>query len=276
MRIKHLDRFELKCILPRDVADSIAKDLSAYLRPDAHSDSAGQYAITSLYYDTVDYRAYWDKIQGHRLRRKVRLRVYGNRAVTAETYCYVEIKQRLNKSLQKRRVFIPYASAVALCGSGQVVAPEQSAGQLAVSADWNVPAAKSSQGGTSPQGEGGKQAVIEEVHYLARSLDLRPACVVSYDRLAFEGGEYDPGLRVTFDTNLKGRTHALTLLTDQQAESHFVLPPHWCIMEIKINDRIPYWLVEFLNHYRCTLQKVSKYCLALEALLGLLQNQRIY
>lgn len=253
MRIKHFNRYELKFIIPRDLTERIAEDLRDYLTLDAHSDSEGRYTITSLYYDTPDYKAYWDKLEGHRFRRKVRIRVYGNQVVTPDTYCYVEIKQRLNKTLQKKRIFIPYAAAITLCSSAQSVILEQEG--VSLSAD--------------------DQAVIQEIQYLSRSLELRPSCVVSYDRLAFEGGEYDLGLRVTFDTNLKGRTHALTLLTEQQAESHYFLPPHWCIMEVKINHRVPYWLVEFLNHYRCSLQRVSKYCSALEACKGLLAKQHI-
>lgn len=253
MRIKHFNRYELKFVIPRDLAQTIAENLRDYLTLDTNSDPDGHYSITSLYYDTVDYRAYWDKIEGHRFRRKVRIRVYGNQTVTPDTYCFVEIKQRLNKSLQKKRIFIPYASAVALCGSAQPVTLEQTGMSLSAT----------------------DQAVIQEIQYLSHSLELRPSCVVSYDRLAFEGSTYDLGLRVTFDTNLKGRIHALTLLTEQQAESHHFLPPHWCIMEVKINDRVPYWLVEILNQYRCTLQRISKYSSALETCKGLLAKQHI-
>ena len=41
------------------------------------------------------------------------------------------------------------------------------------------------------------RAAVEQVQYLRYALQLQPACVVSYDRLAFDGGEYEPGLRVT-------------------------------------------------------------------------------
>lgn len=253
MRIKHFNRYELKFIISHDLAKTIAADLRDYLTLDTYSDSEGYYTISSLYYDTPDYKAYWDKLEGHRFRRKVRVRVYGNQEVTPDTYCYVEIKQRLNKALQKKRIFIPYASAVTLCGSAQPVTLEQEGVSLSAV----------------------DLAVIQEIQYLSHSQELRPSCVVRYNRLAFEGSEYDLGLRVTFDTNLKGRIHALTLLTEQQAENHYFLPPHWCVMEVKINHRVPYWLVELLNHYRCSLQSVSKYCLALEACKGLLAKQRI-
>jgi len=136
---------------------------------------------------------------------------------------------------------------VALCGSGQ-----------------------STDGTTKPE-----QPVIQEVLYLYNTLRLQPACIVSYDRLAFNGSEYDPGLRVTFDTNLKCRAHDLTLLSQGYAENHFFVPPQWCIMEVKVNIRAPYWLTGVLSNYRCTLRRISKYCTALEQSVALLQNQRI-
>jgi SPX domain protein involved in polyphosphate accumulation len=247
MRIKYFNRYELKYVLNRGQYDQVAEELATYMEPDPHSDDGGRYLVTSLYYDTVDHKAYWDKIDGHRFRRKLRIRVYDAQMVSSDTSCFVEIKQRTNKTLQKKRLILPYSSAVALCGSGKGM------------------------DGTSEA----DQAVIEEVQYLYSTLQLGPACIVTYDRLAFNGSEYDPGLRITFDTTLKCRTHDLTLLSQGYTENHFFLPPQWCIMEIKVNDRVPYWLTEVISKYRCTVRRISKYCTALEQSKALLKNQRI-
>ena len=249
MRIKEYSRYEMKYLLTGGQCRQLVEVLSAYLKRDAFGDTEGRYIITSLYYDTWDYKAYWDKIEGHRFRRKVRVRVYGDQIVTPETNCFVEIKQRINKTLQKKRIVLPHASATALCGAGQEVATESMT-------DFD-------------------QAVIQEVQYLQNTLQLQPACVVSYDRLAFEGSEYDPGLRVTFDTKLKGRVHDLTLLSQSYAENHYFLPPEQCVMEIKVNYRVPYWLTELIGQYHCTLRRVSKYCTALEKSKDILERQQI-
>jgi SPX domain protein involved in polyphosphate accumulation len=217
------------------------------MEPDPHGDEEGRYLVTSMYYDSADYKAYWDKIQGHRFRRKLRVRVYGSQEVTPDTSCFVEIKQRNNRAIQKKRVVLPYSSAIALCGSGAGV--------------------------NSSSGLG--QAVIDEVKYLCSTLQLQSACIVTYDRLAFDGTECDPGLRVTFDTNMKGRTHDLSLLSPNYAQNRFFLPPQWRIMEIKANDCVPYWLTKLTGEYHCTLRRISKYCTALEQCLGLFQTQRI-
>ena len=249
MRIKEYTRYELKYLLTGDQCRLLTEVMSAYLSPDTHGDNEGRYSITSLYYDTPDYQAYWDKIEGHRFRRKVRVRIYGQQAVTPDTSCFVEIKQRNNKTVQKKRVILPYSSADALCGSGVEVEAD-----TLTEADY---------------------LVLQEIQYLQNALQLQPACIVNYDRLAFEGSEYDPALRVTFDSNLKGRVHDLTLLAHTYAENHFFLPPEQCVMEIKVNYRVPYWLTEVIGRYGCTLRRVSKYCTALEQCKALLQGQKI-
>lgn len=249
MRIKEYSRYELKYLLDQDQYQQLVTTLADYLEPDTHGDEQGSYPITSLYYDTVDHKAYWDKIEGHRFRRKVRIRVYGDQIVTPETICFVEIKQRINKTLQKKRVRLPYATAEALCGTGEEV--------------------------TGANLSETDREIIDEVRYLSNTLQLQPACIVSYNRMAFEGSEYDPALRVTFDTNLKGRVHDLSLLSHSYGENDFFVPPGWYIMEVKVNYRVPYWLTELIGRYRCTLRRISKYCAALEQMKVLLQRQQI-
>lgn len=250
MRIKRFSRYELKYLLTRQQHDEFAEILPNYLEPDNSGDAYGRYRITSLYHDTEDYRAYWDKIEGHKFRRKIRIRVYGDDPVGPDSECFLEIKQRINKTLQKKRVIIPYASAEALCSRGEII-PEE--------ADMSET----------------DREVVSEVRYLQATLQLQPACVVAYDRRAFNGSEYEDGLRITFDTNLKGRTHDLSLLSKGHAQNQFFIPPEWCILEVKVNYRVPYWLTEMIGQYRFTLRRVSKYCAALEQSKALLQTQRI-
>jgi hypothetical protein len=241
------DRFELKYLLNWTQRDAMAAELSNYLLRDHQGDEQGRYIITSLYFDTVNHQAYWDKLDGHRFRRKVRVRVYGQEQVTPDTLCFAEIKQRINKTLQKKRVLLPYSVAANLCSAGEEVVGADEA----------------------------DQAVIDEISYLHHTLQLQPSCIVNYKRLAFEGGDIDPGLRVTFDTQLTCRAHDLTLLSQGYADNQFFLPPQQCVMEIKVNNRIPYWLTELISKYRCTLRRISKYCSALEQAKLRLSHQQI-
>lgn len=236
MRYKTSQRYELKYVLSLDQYKAVHAEIAERMQPDQHGDGWGRYPIVSLYFDTPDRRAYWDKIDGVPNRRKVRVRIYGDAVVTPETACYVEIKHRLNNTMAKRRAVLPYADAVAFDRFDELGA------------------------GRAPA----EQALLHEVHYLYRLLRLEPACVVSYHRQAFNGVEPHTDLRVTFDSSLKGRTHDLSLLSTGHGRDHFVLPPEFCIMEVKANHNVPFWLTDIANRHRCTVRRFSKYCVTLE------------
>jgi hypothetical protein len=246
MRLKADLRYELKYLINRAQHQAIVQELAGYMGLDTHGDEQGVYPITSLYYDTPTYQAYWDKLEGHRNRRKIRVRVYGNTTVTPETRCFLEIKQRLNTRMRKRRAVLTYAEAVAFD-------------------DFDERA------GSWPEADA---AVLREVAYLYRTLQLRPACIVRYDRMAFEGNEHYPDLRVTFDTNLRCRTYDLSLLSTGYAANEFFLSPELAVLEVKANQNVPYWLTQMLSRHRCVIHRISKYCAALEHSRAITSRQR--
>src|SRR5699024_6341318 len=69
----------------------------------------------SVYYDTSRLRFYFEKIEGLKFRRKLRIRRYGETGEAADenSPVSVEIKQRVNRVTQKRRVILPYERALA-------------------------------------------------------------------------------------------------------------------------------------------------------------------
>ena len=247
MRFKTALRHELKYLITYAQRTALLAQLANYTAPDQNSRGQHEYTIASLYYDTADYKAYWDKIDGHRNRRKVRVRVYGNGVVTAATPAFVEIKGRYNRLMSKKRVAMPYGQAVDLAAYPAHLA------QFAQE----------------------HQAVLEEVIYLHTARQLQPACVVTYERLALNGVERYGDLRITFHTQLRGRTYDLNLLTAGADGGRYFIPPELCIMEIKINRNVPYWLATLVAQQRCVARRISKYCLALEQNAAIAQRQRI-
>ncbi len=247
MRLKSELRHELKYLITPAQRAAIVAGLAGHVVADQHSAEAGAYTIASLYYDTANYRAYWDKVEGHRSRRKVRVRVYGGHTVTPETRCYVEIKARQNQLMGKRRVALPYAAAVDPAAYPDIWADFAAADQV----------------------------VLQEVAYLHTALHLQPACVVSYQRVALNGLEPYDDLRVTFDTQLRGRIHDLSLLSPGTTDGHYFIDPHLCVMEVKVNHTVPHWLARLISQQRCTAQRISKYCMALEQSGAITQRQRI-
>jgi len=254
--IRRFNRFELKYLVPIRAAERFKEALRANLVPDDHGDQAGCYYLSSLYYDSPDYRCYWEKVDGIRFRRKLRIRCYETAGpLASDTPVFVEIKQRVNRVTQKRRVLLPYGQALRLCDERQAPqAGERSESRSASGADERS---------GSRSASGAESAVIDEILAMAWEYDLRPASIVRYARQALVGSEYDIGLRVTFDTDLTYRVGDLPALHEPKS-GLLLFPPDWAVVEIKVNERIPYWLTELVAIHNLSLVRVSKYCRSIE------------
>lgn len=231
--IRLFNRFELKYLLHVNKAEAIMRDLALHTERDEHDGPDG-YRIASLYYDSPELDFFWDKIEGIKFRRKVRIRVYPQQGYENVTQAMVEIKQRMNKTVQKRRLILPLDDAYELCK-----------GKLDLSSQLDPL----------------DQTVASEVAYLVQAKHLKPTCLIEYTRRAFVGTKYNPGLRITFDTQLKCRIKDLELR--HNSVNRYFLPPDWCIMEVKVNDTVPDWVSSLLIHHNCELHRVSKYCAGL-------------
>ena len=106
--------------------------------------------------------------------------------------------------------------------------------------------------------------MLEEALAMAWQYNLRPASVVRYKRQAFVGSQYDPGLRVTFDTEMTFRAANLDLRESETGDDQPLFPADWTILEIKVNERVPYWLTELVAQHNLSLTRVSKYCRSIE------------
>jgi SPX domain protein involved in polyphosphate accumulation len=233
--IRNFNRFELKYLITLQQAEWFKSGLQAYLVPDEHGKNNGRYAVSSLYYDSPSFRCYWEKLDGLKVRRKLRIRHYDTGEVlTEDTPIFLEIKQRVDRVTQKRRVLLPYGEALRLCHDRQL--PD------------HIP---------------GDEAVMEEMFVLLWQYNLRPASIVRYDRQAFIGTDYDIGLRVTFDTSLSFQSHRLHL--HEEPSGLPMLHPGLVVMEVKVNERIPYWLTEMIAAHNLQLIRFSKYCRSIEA-----------
>jgi len=227
--IKKFNRYEIKYVLPVSEMFAVIDDLGQFMRSDPYAIARGGYVVSSLYYDSRDYECYRSKVDGIKFRRKVRIRRYAD---SGSDNVFVEIKQRINKTVQKRRVVLPLGDAYAVCEGKDITTNSDD-----------------------------DRSLISEIQYIHHCLGLRRACLIKYHRRAFQGGRYEPGLRVTFDTNLRYRINALDL--ESPAQNRLFLPPDMCILEVKANERVPIWLTSMLARHQCTLSRVSKYCLGL-------------
>lgn len=232
--IRSFNRFELKYMLSLSQADALQKALRPYLLIDENGDASGRYRLTSLYYDSPDLRCYHEKVDGILHRRKLRIRYYGELPLFADDeQVMVEIKQRFNRVTQKRRAVLPLRTALNLCNDRQMpdCLPEDA-------------------------------PFIEEAISFIWQYNLQPTSTIRYHRQAWVGTEYDIGLRVTFDTQLEYQTQNLRLPVRGSLLPLF--PPDMVVMEIKVNERIPYWLTELVASQNLQLARISKYCQSID------------
>ncbi|BBY87893.1 polyphosphate polymerase domain-containing protein [Mycolicibacterium tokaiense] len=233
-RLHAFNRYEIKYLLDELKIPALREALSARMGTDPFSPHGG-YPVTSLYYDTADLRFYWEKIEGLRFRRKLRMRLYGNPAECIdETPVQVEIKQRVNRVTQKRRVPLPYGTARRWLDAREEISYEPH-----------------------------QRAFVHEVTALIGNLDLRPIVTTGYLREAFVGRDADLGLRVTIDHKVHGRDRDFHFASG--AENRFIIPPKLAIVEIKANERVPYWVTDLAARSEMSVVRVSKYCQSVQA-----------
>ncbi len=233
--IRTFNRFELKYLVDLQQAAQLRAALRAYVVPDKNGSHNGCYTLSSLYYDSPDLHCYRENADGLKFRRKLRIRRYETgQALTDESPVFLEIKQRFDRVTQKRRIVMPYHEALRLCNDRHI-----------------------------PDHRLDDRALIEEVYSFLWQYNLRPASIVRYDRQAFTGTKYDAGLRVTFDTSLSFQAHQPHL--HEQPCGIPMLPANWAVMEIKVNERIPFWLTDMIAAHNLQRIGFSKYCRSIMA-----------
>jgi SPX domain protein involved in polyphosphate accumulation len=236
--IRQFNRYELKYLVHSSQVPRIVDDLSRQMTPDLHGDASGSYIITSLYYDSAGLHMFHSKLIGANYRRKLRVRVYGKTPEDPDNIAMAEIKQRLARTTQKRRVLLPLGEAFQLCAGKDT-------------RHWQDPE---------------DARVAAEISALVQSMQLRPTCTISYRRRAFVGSRFEPGLRVTFDSDIWVGPPKMDL--HRSSISSYLIPRDWSILEIKVDEKVPSWVCELISRHKCEIRRVSKYCLGIATLRG--------
>lgn len=221
---RSFNRFELKYRLHYEQVEEFLERVGPYVRRDAHSSAEGFYRVVSLYYDSPDLVCFWDKIDGVKFRRKIRVRLYDDSA----RHAFLEIKQRIDQTVQKRRM-------------------RAELGDILRSLDH---------GGAAEGQE--PDPVLDEAIFLRHAFHMEPRVIVSYNRAAFFA-RYEHGLRITLDRNLR-YSRFRGAFDFHSGRDKFFLPPHELVLEVKFNEVIPTWLCSCLNGMDLQAVRISKYC----------------
>jgi hypothetical protein len=226
---KSFNRFEIKYLVHHAVVPEIVRGLQGYCTPDRNGHGEWGYRVSSIYWDSPDLRCFWEKVEGVSFRRKLRVRKYGHAGDV-----FIEIKQRIDRTLQKRRVLYPLERAMALLQSGMEASS------------------------AAPESD----RTASEIWCFVRTQALRPTMAISYRRRAFFG-IYARDLRVTFDTRVQYSPSQLDIRAPFES-GKYVIDPRLVVMEVKFSDRVPHWLCALLNTYDLQVTRLSKYCTAVD------------
>jgi hypothetical protein len=223
------NRFELKYLVPVKRIPELMRGFAGYLAPDANGGDYG-YPVYSVYWDSPSRRFFWEKVDGEKVRRKLRFRTYETGGDV-----FVEIKQRIDRTVQKRRITMPLGDV-----------------RRWFDAEWP-------EGGAEA---GESQPVLSEVLCMRHEYNLRPCIAVGYRRKAWFG-VFEPELRITFDTRVQYSASELDI-GEQFETGKYMLDPRLAIMEVKFNHRLPVWLVRAISRFDLSAIRISKYCSAVD------------
>lgn len=186
------------------------------------ADQFGKTSIASLYYDTPDYRLISRSIEKPEFKEKIRLRSYG--LATDMSPVYLELKRKAFGIVYKRRI------------------------------QSTIPAVKEffeGEGKTFAEGQ-----INQELTYFRNFYgNLVPTCLIIYDRTAYY--EPDGDIRLTIDNNPRYRTEDLDLRVSMEGTP--LLPEGYSILEIKVQQALPLWLVAILEEGMIYKSSFSKY-----------------
>lgn len=215
-------RHELKFFISEHEYLVLSRRLKEILSSDPYDKTGKGYFIRSLYFDTLENKAFWQKQFGVAERKKFRLRIY---ALDAKEVKF-EIKHKLNEQVFKETALISRKDAL-----------EVQKGNYEVLLNY-------------------KNKVLNRIYYEFKKEQYYPVVIVDYLRepylLPFNN------LRITFDRFLKSNDSCFNIFKKGLFMRSF-LKPGLVVLEIKYDGFIPAWLKKVLQITNFERSSIGKY-----------------
>lgn len=199
---------------------SLKEDLGKILKTDSHS-AKGGYRVRSLYFDSINNNDYMQKLQGVEVRKKIRLRCYGE----DDTQIKLEMKQKVGKYQKKSSLILNRQEALYIeNGDYKVLLEQEDETALAIYAELQLGC-------------------------------YRPVSLIEYDRMAYTYPEFNT--RVTIDTNVRCQSVELKLFSKEIQWTPVINQD--AILEIKFNQHLLKVISNVLSKYNLINTSISKY-----------------
>lgn len=219
-------RHELKFLVSERTLEKIRYRLENVMEQD--SNQRGEfYRIRSLYFDDIYDSCYAENLAGTDNRAKYRIRFYGDDIETIK----LEKKSKLRGMTKKIDAKLTLSQVEDIMAGDFVPAVD---------------------------------GISMELFAKKYKSDMRPKCIVEYDRCAFV--EPTGNVRITFDMNIRGSRMPEQFLELDGESTIPVLPPNWHILEVKYDEILPRHILQLLDINTLQRQSFSKYVMVRETL----------
>ncbi|MCB2222058.1 MAG: polyphosphate polymerase domain-containing protein [Bacteroidetes bacterium] len=234
-------RYEFKYIVDKKYLEPLRQMILPFVEMDSNVEEAEgrvHYTVRSIYFDTPAFDFYFEKIEGIKNRKKVRLRGYDEGA--PEDVVFLEIKRKYEIPILKYRAPVRYKDAIAMFKERNI------------------------NGHTLKKyGIHNSLENATRFFYQVYGKNLRPVVLVVYEREAYFS-KFDRTVRITFDKGLRGMAYpSLQDLFDERKLS--VAMKNNFILEVKFNKHFPMWLGPILSKYSLKRQSASKYTITMDS-----------
>ncbi len=217
-------RHELKFTLHRDAATLLKQRIALIMDYDRNADENGEYMIRSLYFDTLDSDAYFEKMDGVQTRKKFRIRYYNQNT----DFVRLECKEKHDQMTKKRIARIDQVQAERFI-KGDIEASDIAG-----------------------------EEVLRDFLIDMKTRHLVPSVIVDYRRTAFVMDSLD--VRITFDENIHSRGYDYDFFQPIYAGIP-MMEDCESVVEIKYNEILPSAIVGILNSTPMLRQALSKFTL---------------
>lgn len=220
-------RKEIKFLLDLSQYEGLMKEIPKYMNPDKYCIDGKEYGVYNIYYDTCDDFLIRESLEKPYYKEKIRLRSYYSPA-SPDDIVFLEIKKKIGGIVAKRRVTMTLAESAEYLKTGEK--PESNKYIT--------------------------EQVFSELDAFLRMYNVAPKQYISYQRTAFFGKD-DSDFRLTFDRKITERRHDLSLSCESYGNQ--IIRSDQRLMEIKVSDGVPEWLIRKLSEFKIYKTSFSKY-----------------
>ena len=234
---RRVGRAEQKFFIPEEMTPDLRRFSAPYadLDPYAAEMKGNAYTVRSIYYDTEKLDFYYHKLDGLKIRRKLRMRTYNQ--FYPDKPVFLEIKRRYVNRVVKERALIPLSAI-------ERIHDEHKEPETLID--------------TSIQ----NRTVLKKYLYNLMHFDLKPAALIVYEREAYIG-KINSHERLTIDKNLRSYVPPITADLFREDDLRHMLK-ECCILELKYDNYMPKWMGKIVHDFGLRAEPIPKYCMGID------------